>query len=443
VRVLVVGGGGREHALLWALHRDSPDGTFFCLPGNAGTARIAANLPGDAADVEAVTAAALYHKVELVVVGPEAPLAAGLADRLAREHVPTFGPSKAAARIEASKAFSKELMLRAGVPTPTARAFTDLTSALRYIGAHQEPLLVKASGLAAGKGAVVCLSRAEGAAAATQMLGQGLLGAAGAEILVEEFVAGEELSILAITDGQHFAVLPPVQDHKRVGEGDTGPNTGGMGAYCPVSLATPELLSRVASEVFAPTLKALSDAGSPYRGILYAGIVLREHDGAPVVIEFNCRFGDPEAQAMLVAMRPGLLQVLRLIAEGGWMPTALHLGETKHAAVSTVLAAGGYPGAPKTGAEIHIPEGVEDAPDIHIFHAGTQRGQDGRLRVSGGRVLAVTATGADVATAAARSREIAESITFEGRQYRRDIAWREIARQTGVRGQGSGVRSGS
>ena len=439
MRVLVVGGGGREHALLWALHRDCPDGTFFCLPGNAGTASFATNLPGSTTDIQGIVAAARSRDIALVVVGPEAPLAAGLADRLAEAGVPAFGPSAAAARIESSKVFSKELMLRAGVPTPAARTFTDLTDALTYIGQHAEPLVVKASGLAAGKGAVVCSTRSEAAAAARSMLGEGAFGKAGSEILVEEFVPGEELSVLAITDGQHFAVLPPAQDHKRIGEGDTGPNTGGMGAYCPVSLASPTLLHAVASTVFEPVLKALRDAGSPYRGVLYAGLVLREHDGAPLVIEFNCRFGDPEAQAILAATPPGLIQVLRLVAEGGWMPTGTHLGEAKHAAVATVLAAGGYPGAPRTGVEVSIPAWLEDAPDIHVFHAGTERGPDGRLRVSGGRVLAVTATGPDVARAAARSREAAEAIAFEGRQYRRDIAWREIARQSEVRDRGSGV----
>jgi phosphoribosylamine--glycine ligase len=345
-----------------------------------------------------------------------------------KEGIPVFGPSQAAARIEASKAWAKELMARAGVPTATTRTFTDLSAALKYIATHPEPLVVKASGLAAGKGAVVCATRDDARDAATAMLSEGALGQAGAVVLVEEFLIGEELSVLAITDGTHFAVLPAAQDHKRIGDGDIGPNTGGMGAYCPVSIASSDLLDRIAAEIFQPTLEALADAGAPYRGILYAGLMIREHDGAPAVIEFNCRFGDPEAQAILAATPPGLLPVLRMVAEGAWMPDGLRLGTTRCAAVTTVLAAEGYPVAPKSGAEIHIPRGLESSPDVLVFHAGTTEDKDGRLRVTGGRVLAVTAVGPDVAAAAQRSREAAEAIDFEGKQFRRDIGWREIAR---------------
>lgn len=432
MRILVVGGGGREHALLWALHRDAPDGTFFCLPGNAGTAKLATNIPGSSSDVEAVTAAAKERRIDLVVVGPEAPLAAGLTDRLAREGIPTFGPSAAAARIESSKAFAKELMIKAGIPTAGFRTFTALPQALQYIGDHPEPLVIKASGLAGGKGAVVCQTRTEARIAATAMMRGDSLGKAGSEILVEEFLDGEELSVLAITDGEHFAVLPPAQDHKRLGDGDTGPNTGGMGAYCPVSLATDELLERVASEVFRPVLKALTDAGAHYKGILYAGLMLRESDQALSVIEFNCRFGDPEAQAILAATPAGLLPVLRMVAEGGWMPEGLRMGAAKKAAVTTVLAAEGYPNAPRTGAEIRIPRGLESATDVMVFHAGTSQDKDGKLRVAGGRVLSVTATGPDIVSAAARSREASEAIDFEGKQFRRDIGWREINRQSAM-----------
>lgn len=427
MRVLVVGGGGREHALLWALHRDAPDATFFCLPGNAGTSRLGTNIPGQPTDLDAVTAAARQRRVDLVVVGPEAPLAAGLADRLAREGIPAFGPSAAAARIESSKAFAKALMVKHGVPTAAARAFTELSQATRYIGGHPEPLVIKASGLAAGKGALICRTRAEARTAATSMLRTGALGEAGAEILVEEYLAGEELSVLAITDGEHFAILPPAQDHKRIGEGDTGPNTGGMGAYCPVSIASPELLSRVADQIIRPVLRALRAEGAPYKGTLYAGLMISS-SGAPSVVEFNCRFGDPEAEAILPVLPDGILPVLRLVAEGGWMPAGARLGHAVAAAVTTVLAAEGYPDAPKRGAEISIPADLEAAADVLVFHAGTAADGQGRLRVAGGRVLAVTATAPTVAAAAARSREAAQRIHFEGKQYRRDIGWREIAR---------------
>ena len=427
MRILVVGGGGREHALLWALKRDAPQATLFCLPGNAGTAALATNLPGKATDVDHVARTAREQKANLVVVGPEAPLEAGVADRLARDGVPVFGPTAAAARIEASKAFAKELMTRQGVPTAGFKTFTDFDAASRYIARHDEPLVVKASGLAAGKGAVVCRTREEATAAAARMLKEDSLGAAGSEILVEEHLDGEELSVLAMTDGEHFAVLPPAQDHKRLTDGDHGPNTGGMGAYCPVSIASTELLGRVADAVFTPVLKGLRDAGAPYRGVLYAGLMIRK-DGSPAVIEFNCRFGDPEAQAILPTLPGGILPVLRMIAEGGWMPPGHTLGDARHAAVATVVAAPGYPDAPHLGAAVSIPASVEQDRDVHVFHAGTSRDADGTLRVAGGRVLTVTATAATVSEAAAKSRAAAEAIRFEGKQYRRDIGWREIAR---------------
>jgi phosphoribosylamine--glycine ligase len=427
VRILVVGGGGREHALLWALRRDAPQAALFCLPGNAGTAGLATNLPGKATDVDHVALTAREQRADLVVVGPEAPLEAGLADRLAKDGVPVFGPTAAAARIESSKAFAKELMTRHRVPTAAFKTFTDFDAASRYIAHHEEPLVVKASGLAAGKGAVVCRTRAEATEAARRMLKEASLGAAGEQILVEECLEGEELSVLAITDGEHFAVLPPAQDHKRLAEGDHGPNTGGMGAYCPVGIASEALLGRVATEVFAPALKGLREAGAPYRGVLYAGLMIRR-DGSPAVIEFNCRFGDPEAQAILPTLPGGTLPVLRMIAEGGWMPPGHTLGDARHAAVATVVAAPGYPDAPKLGAQVSIPASLEQDPEVHVFHAGTSRDADGTLRVAGGRVLAVTATAPTVSEAAAKSRAGAEAIQFEGKQYRRDIGWREIAR---------------
>jgi phosphoribosylamine--glycine ligase len=428
VRILVVGGGGREHALLWALRRDAPQATLFCLPGNAGTAQLATNLPGRATDVPAVAAAAAGQRIDLVVIGPEAPLAAGVVDRLAADGVPVFGPTAAAARIESSKAFAKQLMTRHGVPTAAAAVFSDLPSALDYVAAHPEPLVVKASGLAAGKGAVVCRTRDDARAAATAMLDERRFGEAGAEILVEEFLDGEELSVMALTDGEHFAILPPAQDHKRLLAGDSGPNTGGMGAYSPVTVASEQLLARVAEQVFDPTLAALREMGTPYRGILYAGLMLRT-DGSIAVIEFNCRFGDPEAEAVLPVLPGGVLPVLRLVAEGGWMPPGHRFGDSRGVAVTTVLAAAGYPDAPVAGAAISIPAELEADPEVHVFHAGTARGADGELRVAGGRVLAVTATAPTVEAAAQKSREAAAGITFEGRQFRRDIGWREIARR--------------
>jgi phosphoribosylamine--glycine ligase len=425
VRILVVGGGGREHALCWALARDAAAGTtLYAAPGNPGTAGLATNLPIAATAVDAIVAAVLAHDIDLTVVGPEAPLAAGLADRLEAAGRLVFGPSAAAARLEASKAFAKDVMAAAGVPTAASRAFTALEDALRYIAGHAEPLVVKASGLAAGKGAVVCDTRADAAAAARDMLAEGRLGEAGHEIVIERFLEGEELSVLALTDGERVSTLPPAQDHKRLGEGDTGPNTGGMGAYAPVALATPALLDRVRRDVLEPTLVEMRRRGSPYRGVLYAGLMIAP-DGSPAVVEFNCRFGDPEAEVVLPILPAGIAADLDAIARGRWRPRAPVVAPTG-AAVTTVLAANGYPDAPESGAEIVLPDDLGQG--ILVFHAGTTRDDRGALRVKGGRVLAVTALGSTVSDAAAASRAACERIGFAGKTWRRDIAWRELAR---------------
>jgi len=425
VRILVVGGGGREHALVWALRRDLPAAILFAAPGNPGTALIATNLQADPANGDHVARIVRDHHIDLTIIGPEAPLVAGLADRLRADGRLVFGPSAAAARIEASKAFAKEVMGRAGVPTAASRTFTAVGPALDFIGGHAEPLVVKASGLAAGKGAVVCATRAEAVATARAMLVEGAFGEAGHEIVIEDALEGEELSVLALTDGERVVLLPPAQDHKRLGEGDTGPNTGGMGAYCPVGLATPSLLERVRREVLVPTLAALADAGAPYQGVLFAGLMIAR-DGTPNVLEFNCRFGDPETQAILPALAPGILNHVVAIAEDRWRPAAATLPATR-AAVTTVLAAAGYPDRPETGAAITIPDDV-GGPDVLVFHAGTTRGPDGLLRVRGGRVLNVTGLGTTVAQAAERSRAAGTRVRFQGMQYRRDIAWREGSR---------------
>ncbi len=423
MRILVVGGGGREHALCWALKRDTPDATVFAAPGNPGTAQLGSNLNIDVVEVGKVVEAVNEHRIDLTIVGPEAPLAAGLADALRAVGRPVFGPDQAAARIESSKAFAKEVMQRAGVPTPASRTFDALDPALAYIRHHAEPLVVKASGLAAGKGAVVCPTRDAAARTARAMLAEGAFGEAGREIVVEQFLEGEELSVLALTDGERIVVLPAAQDHKRLGEGDAGPNTGGMGAYCPVGIATPALLERVRREVLEPTLRELAARGARYTGVLYAGLMLSD-DGTPYVLEFNCRFGDPETQALLPTL-PGLTRHLVEIATGGWRPERTAL-DAARAAVATVLAAPGYPDKPELGAAIIVPRDVE--PGTLVFHAGTYRDPDGTLRVHGGRVLTVTAVGDTVAEAARRGAAACELIVFQGKTYRRDIGWREIRR---------------
>ena len=385
--------------------------------------------------MDALVAAVREHRIDLTIVGPEAPLAAGLADRLRAAGHAVFGPSRAAARIESSKAFAKDLMRRAGVPSPESRSFTALEPALAYIRARTEPLVVKASGLAAGKGAIVCDTREEAARTARAMLAEGALGDAGREIVVEDFLEGEELSVLALTDGERMLVLPAAQDHKRLGDGDRGPNTGGMGAYCPVSFATPELLERVRRQVLEPTVHQLAAEGTPYQGVLYAGLMLAppppSADGTPYVLEFNCRFGDPETQAVLPVLPRGVTRHLADIAAGGWKPVETCTPATG-AAVATVLAAPGYPEKPEVGAAILVPRDVE--PGTLLFHAGTYRDPDGTLRVHGGRVLTVTGLGESVPEAAERSAAACERIAFQGKTWRRDIGWREIQRAGAARG---------
>jgi phosphoribosylamine--glycine ligase len=424
VRILVVGGGGREHALVWALQRDLPEATLWCAPGNAGTATLARNLPIRSTDIDALVAAAVQEDIDLIIVGPEAPLAAGLADRLRERGRRVFGPSRAAARIEASKAFAKSVMESAGVPTAASRSFSDLGGALKHINTQEMPIVVKASGLAAGKGVAICSTREEARAAAQAMLLDGRFGDAGREVVIERFLPGEELSVLALTDGEQVLVLPPAQDHKRLGEADTGPNTGGMGAYCPVSIATPDVIERVRRDVLQPTLAELSRRGASFQGVLYAGLMIAP-DGGLNVLEFNCRFGDPETQAVLPTLAPGVSRHLLDIARGEWRPRETVLTPVR-AAVTTVLAAPGYPDRPQLGAEISLPP-AEHA-DVLVFHAGTERDDAGTLRVQGGRVLAVTGLGTTVPEAARRSRDASAAVRFQGKLYRADIGWREIRR---------------
>lgn len=418
----MVGGGGREHALCWSLRRENPDADLYCAPGNPGTAELATNLPIPADDIDRLADAADMHGIDLTVIGPEIPLALGLADRLRAEGRAAFGPGRAAAQIEASKAFAKEVMAAANVPTAVSATFQDLAAALRYVDRHLEPLVVKASGLAAGKGAVVCATRAEAAGVLRAMLGKAKFGDAGRTAVVESFLQGEEISVLAVTDGRDFELLPVSQDHKRLLEGDTGPNTGGMGAYSPVSVATPSLLERVGREVLGPTLEAMQRLKTPFTGVLYAGLMV-DDSGVPWVVEFNCRLGDPETQVVLPLVSDGLTDCLWRVAHGEGV-SPIH--QRQQASVTTVLASSGYPDDPKRGAAITIPAGLPDG--VTVFHAGTARDPRGALRASGGRVLNVTAVAPSFGEARLRSRTAADAIQFDGKMFRRDIGWREAER---------------
>jgi phosphoribosylamine---glycine ligase len=428
MKALIVGGGGREHALAWKLRKDQPSLEILAAPGNPGIAALGRCVPVRVDDAAGIVQLARNEKPDLVVIGPEAPLAAGLADALRSAGIPVFGPSRAAARIESSKAFAKALMREAGVPTARATRCIDAAAAklsARELGA---PVVIKASGLAAGKGVIVCETIAQADAAIDSMLTDDSFGAAGREVLVEEFMEGEELSLFAITDGTTVLPMLAAQDHKRLLEGDRGPNTGGMGAYAPVSLGSAELVADAVDRVFVPTLDALRAAGAPFSGLLYAGLMLTPQ--GPKVVEFNARFGDPETEAILPLLESSLLEPLLAVASGRGL-TGQHLRWSSNHAVTTVVAAAGYPGKPRQGSAITLPP-VEE--NVHVFHAGTTLDATGQLVTAGGRVFAVTAVAPTLEAARAESARVAGAIELEGKQLRRDIGWREQERGAGAPG---------
>ncbi|MCO4099753.1 MAG: phosphoribosylamine--glycine ligase [Gemmatimonas sp.] len=423
MKILLLGSGGREHALADALSRENTPVELIAAPGNPGIAELARTVAINANDPHEVAALAEQEQVGLVVVGPEAPLAAGVVDYLQQRGIPAFGPTMGAATVETSKADTKALMMAAGIPTAhaeTHRVARDAKDAVRArFGA---PVVIKASGLAAGKGVIVCHTEKEAFDAIDRILDDRVFGEAGAECLVESFMTGEELSLFAIADG--YDVLPMIgaQDHKRLLDGDEGPNTGGMGAYTPVSFSTPALVDEVTERVFLPTLHALRKRGTPFTGLLYAGLMLTP-DG-PKVVEFNCRFGDPETQAILPMLTSSLLDPMLAVARGARIGSMSPFTWRRGASVTTVVASGGYPDAPVTGYPVHLPSFSDD---IRVFHAGTKR-SGSELLTSGGRVFAVTALADDFASAQQASREAAGRVEFEGAIYRRDIGWREAAR---------------
>jgi phosphoribosylamine--glycine ligase len=422
MKVLLVGGGGREHALAWKLLRDDSAVELIAAPGNPGIAELGRCVPVPASDIPALVALARAERPDLTIVGPEAPLAAGIVDAFHAEKLPIFGPTAASARIESSKSFAKALMLEASVPTARAERFTDPEAAKRVARSYGAPVVIKASGLAAGKGVIICQSIAEADDAIDAILRDHVFGGAGDEILVEEFMEGEELSVFAITDGAAVLPMLPAQDHKRLLEGDRGPNTGGMGAYAPVSLGTPALVDDVVERIFNPTLHALRKQKAPFTGLLYAGLMLGA--SGPRVVEFNCRFGDPETEALLPLMRSDLLTPCLAVARGEPL-AGIELQWSGCHAVTTIVAAGGYPDAPRKGEPIALPDPV---PGVHIFHAGTARAPDGALVTAGGRVFAVTAVADTLAAAQQASARTASEIDFAGKQYRADIGWRERTR---------------
>jgi phosphoribosylamine---glycine ligase len=424
MRVLLVGSGGREHAIADALVRHDPAVELIATPGNPGLASLGRCIVGDNSPDE-LLALAQHESVDVTVVGPEAPLAAGIVDRFRAAGAPIFGPTAAAAQLEASKRFAKEIMTRAGVPTARAETFRDGASALSAVESRfGAPVVIKASGLAAGKGVFVCATIHDARDAIGRITEARAFGSAGDEVLVEEFMTGEELSLFVITDGTIALPMLAAQDHKRVGEGDTGPNTGGMGAYAPVSLSTTRVIDETMAEIVEPTLGAMRDCGTPFTGLLYVGLMLTPT--GPRVVEFNCRFGDPETQAVLPLLASPFIEPLVAVAREGTLRGVSPLRWRQEVAVTTVVAARGYPDAPHVGAPLSLPESTDL---LRVYHAGTQRRADGTLVSSGGRVVAVTALAPTFGAAQSASREAASAVRFDGAFFRGDIGWREAERR--------------
>jgi phosphoribosylamine--glycine ligase len=421
VKTLVIGSGGREHAIAWKLLQSPKIEEVVCIPGNGGTATLAGcrNLALSPTDFEGIARVALVNNLALVVVGPEQPLAAGIVDALQAEKLAVFGPSQAGAQIEASKAWAKDLMAAAGIPTAASAVFTDAAAAIAYVEAQGAPIVVKADGLAAGKGVTVAQS-VEAAKAAIEAAFGGQFGAAGQQVVVEEFMTGQEASVLAVTDGLTIRPLVPAQDHKQIGEGDTGPNTGGMGAYAPTPVVPPELLDQVQTTILEPAIATLRDRGIDYRGVLYAGLMITP-EGTPKVVEFNCRFGDPETQVVLPLLETNLDEILLACIEQRL--EALPPIEWKaQAAACVVAAAEGYPGSYAKGMAI---EGLEAATEAGamVFHAGTQF-KGGQVLANGGRVLGVTALGDTFEGALSNAYGAIANLQFDGIYYRTDIGYR-------------------
>ena len=422
MKILIVGSGGREHALVWKLAQSPRKPTLYCAPGNAGIASLATCVPVKADDITGLKTFVESERIDLTVVGPEAPLALGIVDDFRKSKLKIFGPTKGAARIEASKVFSKEIMASAKILTAKAQSFDRVALALAYLDQHELPVVVKADGLAQGKGVVVATTREEAIQAVRDSLEHAVFGQAGQRVLIEQFLDGEELTIMAFTDGRTVVPMLPAQDHKRVGDGDTGPNTGGMGAYCPAPLGTMALREQVTRQVLYPAVEALSRMGCPFQGVLYAGLMIVKE--TPYVLEFNARMGDPETQVVLPLLKTDLLEVLEAVVEHRL--DQLTVDWHDETAVCVVMTSGGYPAAYRTGRVIHGLPTTTDETTV-VFHAGTAR-TGTEVVTAGGRVLGVTGRGKTLADAQAEAYRVTRSISFADSHYRTDIAHRAFAR---------------
>jgi phosphoribosylamine--glycine ligase len=420
VKILVVGGGGREHTIVWKLAQSPRKPVLFCAPGNAGIESIATCVPIKADDIAALKTFVITEQIDFTVIGPEAPLALGIVDEFRRAKLKIFGPTKSAARLEASKIFSKDVMAQAKIPTARAKSFDKVTEALAYLEQHELPVVIKADGLAQGKGVIIATTREQACEAVVDSMEKGVFGQAGKQVLIEQFLKGEELTIMAFTDGQTVVPMLPAQDHKRVGDGDTGLNTGGMGAYCPAPLGTPALREHVTRTVLRPIVETMSRLGSPFQGVLYAGLMVV--NGMPYVLEFNARMGDPETQVVLPLLKTDLLDVIEAVIEHRL--DQLRVEWHHDTAVCVVMTSGGYPGQYQNGFPLHGLKG-EAAAHALVFHAGTARKND-VVVTNGGRVLGITGQGATLKEAQAQAYKAVSAISFEGCHYRKDIAHRAL-----------------
>ncbi len=428
MKVLIIGGGGREHALAWKAAQSPKVDRVYVAPGNAGTALEPnmENVAIDATDIDALVAFARDNGIDLTIVGPEAPLVLGVVDAFNEAGLKCFGPTKKAAQLEGSKAFTKDFLAKYAIPTADYAVFTEIDPAIAYIREKGAPIVVKADGLAAGKGVILAQTEAEAEAAVRDMLAGNRFGEAGSRVVIEEFLTGEEASFIVMADGEHVIAMATSQDHKARDDGDTGPNTGGMGAYSPAPVVTPDIHARIMNEVIWPTLRGMQQEGAPYTGFLYAGLMIAP-DGTPKVLEFNCRFGDPETQPIMMRMRSDLVTLVEAALEG-----RLDQYETEwdpRAALGVVMAAGGYPDGYSKGDVIEGLEDVADMADVKVFHAGTKLSGDGKVLTNGGRVLCVTALGETVSEAQKRAYEAVARIHWPDEYHRSDIGHRAIARE--------------
>ena len=422
MKVLVVGGGGREHTLVWKIAQSPRVGKVFAAPGNAGTAAIAENLNLRPTDIAGLGKAAKEKGIDLVVVGPEAPLTLGIVDHFNSLGIPIFGPTKAATQVESSKVFARNLMEKYGIPCPKGATFSSYSEAREYLQKQRPPVVIKAEGLAAGKGVIIAGSLAEAHKALGDIMESKIFGSAGDRVIIDEYLSGREVSLIVFTDGKTVLPMVPACDYKKIGDGDQGPNTGGMGSYSPPAFFSAGMTKKVTKNILLPTVKAMAKEGMPYKGVLYAGLMIVNEE--PVVLEFNARFGDPETQVILPLLKTDLVDILMAVVQGNL--DRVKIEWSSEACVGVVAASGGYPGSYKTGFPIKGIDSVDR--DVLVFHAGTKLGNDGIIYTDGGRVLTVVGVGKDMAEAREKVYRNIGSIYFEGCHYRKDIALREIDR---------------